>query len=206
MDELCSVYNAELNQILDRLVPHCSPSVKRRPADPWFDAECRQAKRITRRLERAFSAANRRLSAASPATSGHPVVVAAVAAANAAWYSQRRDYRALRRRKCQDFWLQRVDACHSNPRQLWHTVDLMLGRCKQRPCDQIDADSSTHSSTTRSPVFVILPPTLRRRPSPMFHLVLVYQRSLRSPLKTSPRSSVTCPTRRQLPTPSLRRC
>ncbi len=101
VDELCSVYNTDLNQILDRLVPRCSQSVKRRPTDPWFDAECRQAKRTTRRLERAYSTANRRLSAASPATSGY-LVAAADAAAAAAWYSQRRDYRTLRRRKCQD--------------------------------------------------------------------------------------------------------
>jgi len=56
-----------------------------RLTDPWFDKECRDAKRLTRRLERVCTAASRR-SAAAPATSA---AATEAAAARTAWYSQR---------------------------------------------------------------------------------------------------------------------
>jgi hypothetical protein len=107
------------------------------------------------------------LSAASPATSGHLIAVATtVAAAMAACYSQRRDYRALRRQKCQDFLVQRVEVSRSNPHQLWHKADLMLGRCKQRPIDRIDTEQFNDkmarirdsSADAPPPAFTDIPP------------------------------------------------
>jgi len=52
---------------------------------PWFDAERRIDKRLTRRLERAYAAACRRRNTAD------------AAAARVAWYDQRRAYRQLGR-------------------------------------------------------------------------------------------------------------
>ena len=74
---------------------------RQRPSDPWFDAECRDAKRRTPRLERAYAAANRR--ATSTTLMSKPSIDAAAAiskaaAAKAAWYAQRRAYRQLRHR------------------------------------------------------------------------------------------------------------
>ena len=46
------VENCWADAVLDRLVLH-----RRRPSDPWFDQECRDAKRRVRRLERASSRA-----------------------------------------------------------------------------------------------------------------------------------------------------
>ena len=60
VDEFCSLYDAEITAILDRLLPVCSSTRRRRPMDPWFDAECCAAKGSTRKLERAFSAVCRR--------------------------------------------------------------------------------------------------------------------------------------------------
>jgi len=80
-----------VTSILDNLVP-VQQSVRRpRPSDPWFDQECRDAKRLTRRLERAYSAASRRLSRSGSAAAA----VAAAETAKAAWYDQRRRYREL---------------------------------------------------------------------------------------------------------------
>jgi hypothetical protein len=137
VDELSALYNDELQRILDVLVPLHASSSKRRPSDPWFDGECRAAKRATRRLERAFAAADRRCQRSVPCSGSD---IAAAAAAKAAWYSQRRSYRQLRRQKCREFWQRRVDTNRSNPRQLWQTVDQLMGRCKTQPNHMIDVD------------------------------------------------------------------
>jgi len=39
--------------LLDQLIPARSITYRGRPSDPWFDDECRAAKRSTRQLERA---------------------------------------------------------------------------------------------------------------------------------------------------------
>jgi len=64
---------------------------------------------------------------------------AAVAAATAAWTTQRRAYRALLRQKCEAFWRNKVDAERSSPRQLWQSVDTLLGRGRVPPNDSISA-------------------------------------------------------------------
>jgi len=37
------------------------------------------------------------------------------------------------------FWLQKVDAEKSSPRQLWRCIDVLLGRDSVPTCDTIDA-------------------------------------------------------------------
>jgi len=44
-----------------------------------------------------------------------------------AWYSRRRLYRQLRNRKCTEFYRDKFEASTSNPRQMWNTVDELLG-------------------------------------------------------------------------------
>jgi len=74
---------------------------RQRPSDPWFDAECRDAKRRTRRLKRAYAAANRRAASTtlmSKPSIDAPAAISKAAVAKAAWYAQRRAYRQLRHR------------------------------------------------------------------------------------------------------------
>lgn len=137
LDEMAALYDAELRVLLDELVPVSSFSRKPRPSDPWFDKECRDAKRLTRRLERAAAAANRRAAAAC----SDIAVVAKAAAAKVAWFSQRRAYRNMRRQKSSDFWRTKVETDQSNPRRLWHTVDALLGRGKASSSSAIDVDT-----------------------------------------------------------------
>ena len=99
VEQLAQLYDTEITALLDRHVPVRRVVCRRRPSDPWFDDECRAAKRQTRRLERAARRADRQDAAA-----------AAAAAANAAWIAQRRSYLALRRRKREDFWRGKIDA------------------------------------------------------------------------------------------------
>jgi len=64
--------------MLDRAVPARTVTRRSPPSDPWFDAECRAAKRLTRRLERAVIAAAKKPDAAVAAN------------ANQVWQTQRR--------------------------------------------------------------------------------------------------------------------
>jgi len=70
--------------------------------------ECRAAKRSTRRLERAFSAASRRAVIATTfADSDAADAVAEADATKTAWYNQRRSDRQQRRNKSAECWLVR---------------------------------------------------------------------------------------------------
>jgi len=121
VDQLAELYNHELTSLLDRLVPARTVTIRRRPSDPWFDQECRQTKRVVRRLERSA-----RLRGTPEATD--------------AWYAKRREYRALLRRKREQFWLAKIDAEKSTPRQLWRSIDALLGRGRIPPLDGVGAE------------------------------------------------------------------
>ena len=101
---------------------------RRRPSDPWFDAECRAAKRLTRRLERIARQAN---------TSN----AASAAVATAEWRAQRRVYRDLRNRKRESFWQDKVESESSCPQRLWKSIDALLGRGHVPPSRDIGAET-----------------------------------------------------------------
>jgi len=114
-EALSSLYDREMTTLLDQLIPARSIRRHPRPSDPYFDAECRAAKWLTRRLERAAAAAAKR---PDPA---------ATAAAEKAWSDQRRAYRQLRERKSEEFRTSTVATNRSSPHQLRCTVDQLLG-------------------------------------------------------------------------------
>jgi len=126
---MAAVYDLELTRLLDQLIT--ARQVVRRPrhSDPWFDSEFRHAKRLGRRLERRYAAVRRR--AADDAE---------VNAAKTAWYDQRRSYRQLRQRKCTAFWSERIDADRADPRKLWRSMDVLLGRGRTSAAPSIHAD------------------------------------------------------------------
>lgn len=128
-----------MTSILDRLVPLRTIVRRPRPSDPWFDHDCRQAKRVTRRLERAYAAACRR------ATTGVGSA-AVVDNAKAAWYDQRRRYRELLQSKRSSLWkptghLRR--SCGSQSTSCWDAGNF-------RPVQQSASMTLTGSSRTKS--------------------------------------------------------
>ena len=131
IDDIVGMYIYVMCELLDQFIP--SRSVIRRPraADPWFDSECQAAKRATRKLKRAYSAACRWASSDVPAA-------AAIDAAKAAWYAHRHVYSYLRRRKRSDFWALTFEADWNNPWKLWQFVDRLLGRRRVPVSDVID--------------------------------------------------------------------
>jgi hypothetical protein len=124
VDELAQLYDSEITNIVDGMIPMRTVRFIRRPSDPWFDEEYRSAKRSVRRLEREVRRAD-------PAD---------VAAATAAWTVRRREYRDLRRRKRETFWSVKIDAERSTPRQLWQSIDTLMGRGQTPTTDAISAD------------------------------------------------------------------
>jgi hypothetical protein len=133
IDDLARLYDNELTLLLDRLLPFRQFTRRPRPSDPWFDHECRDAKRLTHRLERAYSVACRR--AARDKLADHDVLTA-----KDAWYGQRRSYRELLQQKRNAFWTSTIEADRHNPHQLWRSVDLLLGRGRQPASAAVSVD------------------------------------------------------------------
>jgi len=154
---MASLYDTELTVMLDRVVPARAVTYWPRPSDPWFDAECRAAKRLTRRLERAAIAAAQKPDAAIAAN------------ANQVWQTQRRSYRVLRNQKRDTFWSDIVAANQSSPRLLWRSVDLLLGRGRIPASDAISVDEFHRFCTdkveaVRAATTGGLPPTFTAAP------------------------------------------
>jgi hypothetical protein len=53
VEQLARLYDDQITQVLDRLIPVQTVTCRRRPSDPWFDEECRSMKRSVRQHERA---------------------------------------------------------------------------------------------------------------------------------------------------------
>lgn len=120
-DELASLYDDTISSLLNASIPARIVTCRRRPSDPWFDQECRLAKRSVRRHER---------TARANATLESALV----------WRLKRCEYRSLLRRKRQSFWIKKIDAEKQSPRQLWRSINSLLGRGRTPLTDVIDAD------------------------------------------------------------------
>ena len=105
------------------MIPIRTVSCRQRPSDPWFDQDCRATKRRVRFLERVSRRAHR-VAAVVTSTAAD---VAAAAAADVAWRSERRAYRDLCNSKREAFWRSKIDAERSSPYQLWQSVDTLMG-------------------------------------------------------------------------------
>jgi hypothetical protein len=152
IDDMAVLYDDELNRLLDQLLPLRQFVRRPRPSDPYFDKECRDAKRLSRRLERAYAAACRQVSAtaAESGSSRSPDEATATAmAAKEAWYNQRRLYRQLRRHKSKDFWRKKIDADQADPRKLWRSVDDLLGRGRLPASSAIDVEALSRYFTEK---------------------------------------------------------
>jgi len=82
---MATLYDSEINGLLDQPVPLRQVVRRQRTSDPYFDKECCDAKHLTRRLERAYAVAIRRATASPNVAVHSPVgsddVTAAAAAA-----------------------------------------------------------------------------------------------------------------------------
>ena len=95
VDELATLYDDKLNHILDRLIPVRQLDRRQRHSDPWFENECRAAKRLSRQYERTYAAASSRAASSTTVSPTAAAAACTAAAAKAAWYNQRRLFRQL---------------------------------------------------------------------------------------------------------------
>ena len=158
VDSFAHLYDTKLEAVLDRLVPKCSVTCRRRPSHPWFDQECREAKRRVCRLERISSRTSR------------VTTVPVAKAAAAAWSAERRAYRDLLQRKREAFWGTKIDAKRSAPRRLWQSIDALMGRGHVPLSTSVDArqlhryfddkvaDFRASTADTSPPSFTTAPP------------------------------------------------
>jgi len=143
VDGLARLYNTEISMILDRLAPARTVTCRQHSADPWFDDECRQAKRRVRQLERA----TRR--------------TGATAVSVTEWTAECRAYRALLCRKHEAFWTSKIDSERSSPSQL-----LALRRYTVGPRPAVTGPRGSRFSPTFRPESGRCPCTDGRRSTP----------------------------------------
>lgn len=147
IDDMATMYEQELTSILDRLIPFREVTRRARPSDPWFDKDCLEAKRLTRRLERAYRATCRKADIEISAVAGTST---AVRVAKDAWYAQRRNYRDLCQRKRSAFWCDTVESDRKSPRSLWRSVNQLLGRGRPPASSAISVDEFSRFFMTKS--------------------------------------------------------
>ena len=132
MDTLAAAYDSVLTNILVTLLSVRHFIRRARPSDAWFDKECRDAKRLTRTLQRRYSS-QCRMSDSSRA-----------ALAREAWYHQRRLYRLLRHRKASNFWRSPIESERSDPKTTGRSVDRLLCRGRLAASTSISANEYCH--------------------------------------------------------------
>ena len=131
-DELADLYNECINTILDRLIPPRKVTIRPRLSDPWYDASCRKAKRVTRGFERRL----RRLQCSSLTSSAH---TAAITEARREWKLSVLSYRSLLRHKREAFWCSKIHALRHSSRELWLNFDKLMGRGRPPPSNLLTA-------------------------------------------------------------------
>ena len=105
VDDLALLHDTVFTELADRYAPLRHVTRRPRQSHPWFDADCRAAKRLTRRLERTAAKAERHGDNAEATD------------ALEAWRAQRRVYRDLLRQSKST-----VEAQRTNPQQLWKSL------------------------------------------------------------------------------------
>ena len=103
-DGLVQLYDETIAALLDRQAPFRTKTCRRRPSNPWFDDECRTAKRTLRTLEHSARRAGSLSNTALPTVQ--------------VWRAERRRYFSLIREKRLTFWSRRIDEDRARPRRL----------------------------------------------------------------------------------------
>jgi len=99
--------------LLDKQIPICVRTSRRRPSNAWFDDDCRQDKRLVRSKKRTY----RRM---VPGSTQVPSTLIE-------WRHERRHYINFVQGKRSSFWTNRIKADQKQPRRLWKSFDEILG-------------------------------------------------------------------------------
>ena len=108
-DELFTEYHHTLTSLLDQHAPVRRRRVPSRRSAPWYDNECRQCKRTTRRHERTYHRSSAELSVTARHT----------------WRRQFQRQRLLFPRKAADYWSTTIHECRHDTRLLFEDQFLV---------------------------------------------------------------------------------
>ena len=112
VDQLFATYDTIMRGIADRLAPVHRVRRRRGRLSPWFDAECRSARRECRRLERRYRKSRS-------------------VTDRLQWIDATRRRFDLHRRKKESYWQERLLGCGRSPSSLWRSLSSLLGRDRQ---------------------------------------------------------------------------
>src|SRR6218665_375797 len=109
VDHLAAMFNSEIIGLLGKHVPVAEFTVRERAHQPWFNSECREARRKARRLARRCQ------------------TNAARAEDKQAWRKALRAARKLSHQKASDYWKSKITSAGTNRRHVWQSVNQLLG-------------------------------------------------------------------------------
>ena len=123
-DELFDLYDSTLRGIVDELLPVRVVKIKNRPLTPWYDVECRAARRRVRMWERRY----RRTKSATDCQQ---------------WVRQLEKKRDMLQRKEAEYWNTKIMSHKGNSNKLWKCLNKILMRensSKSKPPVTLTAD------------------------------------------------------------------
>lgn len=150
VDAAFDCYDVTLRQLIDKHAPRAIQRCRRRTSAAWFDGECREMKRATRRLEKTYRRPKSRTTANRQA-----------------WRQQFDLQRSLFQSKFVDFWRSTIDDNRNNPRALWRTVNSLMKAPAQPSTNQLTASKfaeffQSKVKTIRDSTASLPPPSFSR--------------------------------------------
>ena len=122
-DELVRHYETVILNTLDSLIPLRTVKVLPRQSDPWFDEDCKFAKRLLRHVERLTRSSD-------PGNHDNNYIM---------WKKCKQLYRQILKSKREQFWRTKVQSEASKPRHLWRSINHLLGRGRKPVSECLDA-------------------------------------------------------------------
>lgn len=129
-DDLVHLFDNIIRKALDQLNPLRTVRLHPRQSDPWFDGDCRLAKQLLRSIERRVSA--------------HDSTSLIYDQLLADWKVCKQIYRKILKAKREEYWRTKVQNESSKPRQLWNSINSLLGRGKQPASECLNATDFQH--------------------------------------------------------------
>lgn len=144
VDDMVQLYNRALTELLDKHCPSVMVRCRDKQATPWFDADCRAARRHTRAAERRY---RRTRSDADKSL----------------WWRELQALRQLYEMKNCSFWRTEIAESKGNMKRLWRTLYGVLGEASSGDVGELTAEDfavffkdkveSVRASTASTPLY-----------------------------------------------------
>jgi len=109
LDEVCNVYKNSLTQLLDKHAPIRTCKKRSHVLSPWFDDDCRMAKRRARRLKRRYYKSK-------------------TVADRTLWIAELKSTSLFYQKKRNGYWQSKISENKGTSKKLWSSLNTVLGR------------------------------------------------------------------------------